>query len=716
MPNKKKENKRKKSSKRPKESKKPKNKKNSQKTDKKINNTRGDKKKKSNDKSLFFDKTEIFFLVALFLIVSAFIIFETQEAFTPSSKPPPKKEPASKEQEQEQEEVKGVEKFSSVEDFKNYIQEGVIGSYSGYGMAVNQMMGTDAIRKETTPSGIGGGGDVPERVSGTNVQVLGIDEPDIVKTDGEKIYFSPEQNYYLRRVDLRASSYEKEGAIKVINAFPPEEISTEAKINKGGDLLLVDDVLVLFTRDKIYGYDISDPKNPQKKWKFNFNDKTWLKEARLYKDKVYLVTRTGISSYAPCPIKPLTSDDFSLTVKCSDIYHPVSNVPVETTYTVVVLNPANGEIEKDVSFVGNSGNSVVYMSENGLYITYSYIKDQIKFFYNFFKEEAADLIPSNLIERIRKLIQYDISNQSKAMELQVIISGYMNSLDNDERLRIRNELQNRLPDYYNAHKRELERTGVIKINRENLKISSVGEVAGMPLNQFSLDEYRGNLRIATTTGRGGAIPGVYWYWNTMAESTSDVYVLNDNLQLTGSVKDLGVGERIYSVRFLEDKGYVVTFKEVDPFFVLDLSDPRTPKLKGELKIPGYSSYLHPITKDKILGIGKEQSKVKISIFDVSDPNNPKEESKYTLDEYWSDVLNTHHAFLLDKKHQVFFLPGGKGGYVFSYQNDKLSLAKALSIQRVRRALYMNDYLYIIADEEITVLDENDWEKVSQQEI
>ena len=94
------------------------------------------------------------------------------------------------------------------------------------------------------------------------------------------------------------------------------------------------------------------------------------------------------------------------------------------------------------------------------------------------------------------------------------------------------------------------------------------------------------------------------------------------MKIEGSVVDLGQGERIYSVRFIEDKGYVVTFKQVDPFYVLDLSDPMNPEKKGELKIPGYSSYLHPITKDKILGIGEENNKVKISLFDVSDPADP----------------------------------------------------------------------------------------------
>ncbi|PKP55212.1 MAG: hypothetical protein CVT89_09125, partial [Candidatus Altiarchaeales archaeon HGW-Altiarchaeales-2] len=95
--------------------------------------------------------------------------------------------------------------------------------------------------------------------------------------------------------------------------------------------------------------------------------------------------------------------------------------------------------------------------------------------------------------------------------------------------------------------------------------------------------------------------------------------------------------------------------------------------------------------------------MKISLFDVSDVKNPKESDKYLLDESWSDILNTHHAFLLDTKHEIFFLPGSKGGYVFSYKDDKLKLIKAVSEISARRAIYINDYLYIIGDDKIVVL-------------
>ena len=100
------------------------------------------------------------------------------------------------------------------------------------------------------------------------------------------------------------------------------------------------------------------------------------------------------------------------------------------------------------------------------------------------------------------------------------------------------------------------------------------------------------------------------------------------------------------------------------------------------------------------------------MFEVSDPSNPEEVSKYLLDEYWSQVLETHHAFLLDKDHEVFFMPGNRGGYVFSYENKDILLKKAVSGISARRAIYIDDYMYIIGDNKIIVLDETNWEQIN----
>ena len=500
-----------------------------------------------------------------------------------------------------------------------------------------------------------------------------------------------------------------QGKTQVIQAFPPDELAKIGNIDKRGDLLLQDNILMIFDYNQVYGYDISDPAKPKEKWTLKFDERNSLVQTRLYQGKVYIITQQWINRYEPCPLRPLTINDRQITVLCSDIYHPVTPTAVDVTYTIFALNPNTGNAESQVSFVGSGGNSTVYMSPNAIYTTYSFVPDQLVFIYNFFDQKMRDLIPGQIMDKLNKLMSYDLSNQSKMAELSVILEEFYVSMSRDDELKFNNEIQNRLDDYLEQHARELEQTGIVKINLSDFKIAATGKVPGRPLNQFSLDEYQNHLRIATTISGSNA-------WIGSGQSFSDVYILDTDLKVTSSVNDLGKGERIYSVRFIEDKGYVVTFRQIDPFYVLDLADPANAELKGELKIPGYSSYLHPINKDKILGIGQEDGQVKVSLFDVTDPAKPQEAAKYVLDEYWTEISNNHHAFLLDPKHQVFFLPASGGGYVFSYQNDQLKLERAVSDIQAKRAIYLNDYFYIVGEDKIVVLNESDWQRVNSLDL
>jgi uncharacterized secreted protein with C-terminal beta-propeller domain len=391
-----------------------------------------------------------------------------------------------------------------------------------------------------------------------------------------------------------------------------------------------------------------------------------------------------------------------LVVRGSEIYHPPELVPVDVVYTAAIFDPEEGKITNNISFVGSSGRSVIYMSEDALYVTYTYQPDPVETYYKFLKEKCRDLIPADTLDMIDQLMEYNISNRAKQVELEYILERETRS-ETDDSFKRRKEFYNRLEDYFDDHKRDLETTGIVKIGLPDFEVEEQGEIPGRLLNQFSLDEHDGYLRVATTVEGG-------------RESVSDVYVLAENLDVVGSVKDLGKTERIYAVRFLGDMAYVVTFRDTDPFYVLDLSNPKEPELKGELKIPGYSSYLHPITDDLILGIGKEGWEVKLSLFDVATPSEPAEVDKYILEESWSDVLETHHAFLIDRKHGIFFLPGREGGYIFSYADNKLALEKAVRAERARRAIYIDDYLYVVADTKIVVLDETTWEKVNELEF
>ncbi len=600
--------------------------------------------------------------------------------------------------------VKGFTTFSSEDEFKEYLSKTDLMSDNDIWLG-KSIAPAERAFTETDNTNQGAGYSEPNRVSETNVQVVGIDEPDIVKTNGKDIYFSKSTYPLYKTIERILPQFKQE--TKVISAFPPENLAVKETIEKSGELLLGEDVLVVFSDEEITGYNLS---NLKEEWNIELNNSSVVEDARLLNDKIYLVIKQGINTFQPCPIKPLSLNKQEVEVRCVDIYRPEVSIPTDVTYTVFLLDIETGKTEKQLSFVGNSGDTTIYMSENALYVAYAYYADFVDFSYNFYQKEAKDLVPKTVLTKIQKLLSYEISSQGKISEMNIILQNYYNSLSDDERMRIENEMTNRMSDYYKGHKRELERLGIVKIDNDSLRIESIGETPGRLLNQFSLDEYNGYLRVAVTLGQSN------WRFNIGgADTANDIYVLDDKLEIKGFEQDLGLTEQIYSVRFIGDKGYLVTFRQTDPFYVLDLKDPENPTVKGELKIPGFSSYLHPISENLILGIGKEGSKVKLSLFDVSDPANPKESSKYLLEEYWTDVLNNHHAFLIDAKHNIFFLPGNKGGYIFSYDN-KLRLERAVSNISPKRAIYINDYLYIISDDKIVVLNENGWEEVNDLDL
>lgn len=199
----------------------------------------------------------------------------------------------------------------------------------------------------------------------------------------------------------------------------------------------------------------------------------------------------------------------------------------------------------------------------------------------------------------------------------------------------------------------------------------VGTVDGTPLNQWSLGEHDGHIRIATTIDTFGGVrevpmPGTTGLEFQAPTSQSQVAILRlspDGLTQVGVVDGLGVDERIYAVRFIGDLAYVVTFRQTDPLYVLDLSDPTAPRAVGELKIPGFSAYLHPVGDGLLLGIGQDATLegqrlgVKVSLFDVRDPRAPKQLDTLTYAGYSSTPIEyDSHAFTFLPERNVAVIP------------------------------------------------------------
>jgi uncharacterized secreted protein with C-terminal beta-propeller domain len=184
-----------------------------------------------------------------------------------------------------------------------------------------------------------------------------------------------------------------------------------------------------------------------------------------------------------------------------------------------------------------------------------------------------------------------------------------------------------------------------------------GEVSGSLLSEWALSEYHGVLRVVSTETPS--------WWGPGADTESFLTTLRQKdgaLVQAGRVGELGKGDRVYSVRFVGDVGYVVTFKQIDPFYTLDLADPEHPRVVGELKIPGYSAYLHPIGEDLLLGIGQDATEqgrptgTQLSIFDVSDLRHPTRLHRASLGQGWSEAESDHHAFLFWPKTGLVVVP------------------------------------------------------------
>ncbi|MFH0829206.1 MAG: beta-propeller domain-containing protein [Candidatus Kerfeldbacteria bacterium] len=611
-------------------------------------------------------------------------------------------------------------RFTSEKDFLSYISESSSRSAS-YSLGLRTSApATGEFLVEDIGSSVGLGtadtktAPAPERISETNVQVEGIDEPDIVKTDGTELYISSEAQYYYGDImpfDTSISGklvppQQSIAKTKLVRAFPVDSMKMDGSVDTTGNLLIVGKTMIVFGYSKMYGYDVTDPASPKEIWTNDLGTSSKLVTARLKDGSVYLVVRNNLQNNRPCPYDLLKVGTRTLTILCAEIYHPVDPSPVDGTYTAMIMDPKDGSIGKKVSFVGSSTYTTVYMSENALYVAYTMVGDFVAYMYNFLNESAKDLVSSDTLERLKKLMALDISSEAKMVEFEVIMNRFQAGLTNDDQMKMETEMANRMKSYGLQHQREFERSGIAKITLDSMSIASVGDVPGHLLNQFSLDENGGMLRVATTSGDS-------FLTGSSEQSVNDVYVLDGSMKIVGSVLDLGKGERIYSVRFVGGQGYVVTFRQIDPFYVLDLRDPRDPKLTGELKIPGYSSYLDKLTDTLVLGVGEDRSKVKLTLFDVSDPANPKDLSTYQLDEYWTGIQSNHHAFLHDAKHKVFFIPSSKGSYVISYDGGTLSLKKAVSGYRALRAVYLDDFLYIVAADKVTILNESDWQQAKE---
>ncbi len=570
----------------------------------------------------------------------------------------------------------------------------------------------DAAAERAATSGGDGDGGADVRVATTNVRERGVDEPSLVTTVGRHLYYAPpsppERRPVLdregddgRRGDEAPPSERGDGPkTHVIDTTGPANPSVAARVNGSGRLLRTGDALVALREGRLVGYDVAAPDDPDRRWSRSLNGT--VVGARATNGTVYAVLRRPVAAEPEaCTYAPTDG----VTVDCGEIRRPAEPVPDDATYTVLSVDAADGGVDGTVAVLGSRDDAAVYLSGDSIYLTHTRSAGRGAVLAEALL--AAEVVPGDVRERLREIRSYDLSPRTERTEIRLTVGEWLDGLDGDRRHRVRRTLREQVTTHVEDRQRNLTTTGIVRLEiGDGVSVAATGTVPGRPLDSFALDRGDDTLRIATTVPRVGDV-----------RSENDLYTLSaDSLERIGSERGMGAGQEIRSVRYVGETAYLVTFRRVDPFHVVDLSDPADPVERGVLRLPGFSSYLHPVGDDRVLGIGREDGRAKAVLFDASEPTDPEIADSTVLDRRWDDVADSHHAFLVDRRHEAAFLPAGGDGVVLGYGNDSLTVERTVRTDGAVRARYVGDYLYVFGREAVVVVDERDWSRVDTLEL
>ena len=528
----------------------------------------------------------------------------------------------------------------------------------------------------------------------TNVQETGIGEPDIVKVTDERTYYAQEATRIRPeprlREDVEPLPPRKEkpttGGLHTIQNPNTGQLNVTNTSGTTGKLLRTDRRLVVYNESRVTGYDITTDEKA-KLWELPLNDSNSIVTTRRIDDIAYFVVRERA---ATCPIQPIET---RAVVECTDIHRPTTTATTnsDTVYTTFAVNMADGTVEDELTFLGSDADSAVYMSDDSLYVSYETNSFNIDEAITVVLEGDEIESGSATAEELQQLREYDLSPQAKQVEFENIISQMENSRE------VQQNISEDIDAHLAANKRDLFRSHIVKISASDgeLTQSAMGSVPGVPLNQFAFDQQDGELRIATTVME-----------DDREQSENDLYVLDENLELQGSVQGMADGQRVYAVRYIGDRGYVITYRQVDPLHVIDLSDSNTPEEVGTLKLPGFSEYLHPVGDDQLLGVGESQGgNGKVVLFDVTDPSTPQVADSLVLaDTYSTAVSESHHAFMTDAAQQNAYVPAGDDMYVINYSGDTLGKESVINAgQSAKRTRLYGDQVVVFSETQLTAL-------------
>jgi uncharacterized secreted protein with C-terminal beta-propeller domain len=521
--------------------------------------------------------------------------------------------------------------------------------------------------------------------SKTNVRTEGVDEIDNIKTDGEYICSSTWNS------------------VRVIKAYPPSELSIVSFINSS-DITSILNVTGLGPKDSDHFLSLSISGLYLAGDKLVIIASTYMAQNYYWSDPGVMVydssSESGEVARASSVMMwaPNMQNTVALVFNIDDPSHP----SFETFYAATGY-PITSRLQEGVLY--SLSESYIWKSEAGVYqlpaitardgtselelknINYDPDSEDPSYFLNIM---AIDLASGNT--KMKSIIGGWSSVIYKSQDSLFLTFEKWNW--DDMPVMMMNE----------SDSEPLVATTVFKIsvNGLEMQISARGDFNGMLLDQYSLDDKGGYLRLAANNGD----------WNNRLNA---VYVLDSDLAIVGSIENLAANESIQAARFIGDTLYLVTFRLVDPLFVIDLSTPTAPKVLGELTIPGFSTYLHPIDAGHLLGIGRENSSVKISIYDVTDPTNPLEASKFVIPGYSYTAAGWDpKAMLFSAEKELLVIPVYSWNYdEFNYTNSggfyvfSISTQSGIDLRGIishdsnygsdGRALYIGDYLYTMTE-------------------
>ncbi|WP_043932502.1 beta-propeller domain-containing protein [Bacillus sp. EB01] len=458
--------------------------------------------------------------------------------------------------------------------------------------------------------------------SQTNNQVQGVDEADIVKTDGKHI-FQAEEN-----------------EIRIIKAMPEDGMKLLSKISYPGE----------FTPNQLF---LHEGKLAVIGNQYHYNSKPYEQMEKDSKILPMMMSTKAVIYDVKNPAKPVMIREVELEGGYMSARKVESMVYLVTMhhpeYWLLRENEALDIRPKYSDTASDTGEKIV-----------SY--DEIKYF------------PESKEPNYTMIAAFDLNQPGK----KAAVTTYLGS---GEQMYMSKENLYLAIANWTGHPRgnwtemPAPDTTIHKFSIKGMDVDFQGSalVQGTVLNQFSMDEHDGHFRVVTTKG---------YAWDESRPSSNALYILDKNLKPTGKLESLARGERIYSARFMGDRIYMVTFKETDPLFVIEASNPAKPKVLGELKIPGFSNYLHPYDENHLIGFGHDTKivaekeagaqpriltdGVKISLFDVSDMHNPKEKFTEIIGGRgtYSPLNDDHKALLFNKDKDVFAFP------ISVYQNSK----------------------------------------------